>query len=609
MHTTVPRIFFYVITVVLIMMLFNQNVYYSQGKSSTATPKWTNLKYSIFFTHDDLEKLLSDSVQFKKTISYFAPLKINKVYLEGRGRGEENVQLMKKVSDRFHKIGIETAGAMVPTADRGGPMCYNNLEDMAMLETRMRALASVFDYIILDDWLFTICTCEKCLEERGDMSWADYRTMLILKQSKKYIIDPAKEVNPKVNVIIKYPNWYEGHRLNGYDVLNETILYDKMAVGIETREPEKQDQHIPVYSGYIFQKWWPGVDNSKWVASWLDNYGMKGAFNEYNAQVWQAVFAQTPEIILWCAGQLYPTNPSSDIYPQFTKMLPEFDKVAGLIKGDSRGVPIYLPYGSTGEYNIFGYLGNMGIPLTPVATFPTESQNAIFTLHSLQDNKLTEKMIDRLKNGKDVFLTLGLFQKLQDSEFKNTFSILPHEGSITSTKFRIREGWNDHIVKSDRPMTFQRIATTTWPYVRDVAVVEEDYDFAVLMRTEYMKGSIYILNIPDNYFDLLKLPEDAIGMVRRAFHKELGYSLVGPGNITSYLYGKNQYALYNMNDKPATVTLRFTDKVPTKGWTEIVNHKTVSVKQDTSFVKFEGPVITDITVTLDPYKVQIIQAP
>lgn len=52
---------------------------------------------------------------------------------------------------------------------------------------------------------------------------------------------------------------------------------------------------------------------------------MKGDAKDYIAQVWQAIFAQSPEIILWCAGQLYRTNPSSDVYPDFIKMLPEFD--------------------------------------------------------------------------------------------------------------------------------------------------------------------------------------------------------------------------------------------------------------------------------------------
>ncbi len=336
---------------------------------------------------------------------------------------------------------------------------------------------------------------------------------------------------------------------------------------------------------------------------------MKGGSNYYNAQVWQAVMAQTPEIILWCAGQLYPPNPSSDVYPDFIKMLPEFDKVAGMLKGPSRGVPMYLPYGSTGEYNIFGYLGMIGIPITPVAEFPAKSQSAIFTLHSLQDTQLADRMIKRLKDGRDVFMTWALWKKLENSEFHKAFSLNPKEGSITSSEFRIREGWTDKIVKSDKPVTFPRIETTTWPYVRDVAVVEEDYDLGVFLRTPYLNGTIYVLNVPDNSYDLQRLPAETLDMIRRAFEKEIGFNLQSPGNVACYLFGQKQYVLYNMGKTEAPVSLRFTQNIPTAGWRELIHDKKIAVKEDTSFVHFDGPILRNFSLTLKPQEIAIIEAP
>ena len=593
--------------IIFIMMILNSQSVFSQTKDG-----WKNLKYALFFTNGDVHRLLADEDSFKKTMQYFAPIKIQKVYLEGKNRGEEDVDLMKTVADRFRKIGITAVGAMVPTSEKGGPCCYNDPNDLASLKRRMTALASVFDEIILDDWLFTICTCDKCVEARGGMSWATYRTRLILEKSKQYIIDPAKKVNPNVTIIIKYPNWYEGHRLNGYDVYMETHQFDKMAVGIETRIPETQDQHIPTYSGYIFQKWWSGVDTSKWIGSWLDNYKMKGGWNDYNAQVWQAILAKTPEIILWCAGQLYPPNPSSDVYPHFVKMLPEFDRVAGLLKGNAHGVPIYLPYGSTGEYNIFGYFGEIGIPLNPVAEFPKDSKNAIFTLHSLQDPTLEDQMIQRLRDGHDLFMTWSLWKKLQDSEFKNTLELNPHGGFVTSSEFRLRNGWNNIEFKSDKAFTFPRIETTTWPYVRSVAVVEEDYDLGVFLDITYLNGHIYILNMPENSYDLFRLPVEVLNRIRSAFNDELGFTLQGPGKIAVYPYGKNQYVLYNMNDDVANVDLRFSGKIETTGWKEIVNNSKISVienKPTTQNWEGQAQVTTDVSVTLKPFEISIVQAP
>lgn len=579
---------------------------HTASAQSSSAKGWSNLKYAIYFTSHDVDALLADSDQFKKTMEYFAPVKPVHVYLEGKTSGDVNVALLKQLSEQFRALDIRVSGAMVPMGRRG-PSAYNDPEDMAALEKRIRPLAQVFDEIIIDDWLFTTVTDPKSVAERGNQSWADYRTKLILEQAQKHLIGPAKQENPNVKIIIKYPNWYECHRDNGYDVYGETLLFDKMAVGIETRNRMVHDQHIPIYSGYIFQKWWPSVDPKKWVASWLDNYDMKGDYNDYNAQVWQAVLAQTPEIILWCAGQLYPTNPNSDVYPYFTKLLPEFDRVAGMLKGEARGVPIYLPYGSTGEYNIFGYLGMAGIPLAPVAKFPTEEQNAIFTIHSLQDPNLAKQMLARLNDGKDVFLTWSLWKKLQHTEFKNTLGLLEHSGSVSSDLFRLRLGWfNTKVVKADRPFTFPTIETTTWPYARDVALVRDDADIGVLLNVQYLKGTIYVLNMPENSYDLLRLPAEAMNIIRAAFSKQLAVTLLGPGGVSMYPFGDKQYVLYNMSDQEANLLLRFDKKAPESRWMDLVRNAELAVKTDTTRVRFGGSVITDISLTLKPFEIAVV---
>ena len=569
---------------------------------------WHTLKYAIYFTYSDIERLLADEATRKEVTDYFAPINAGHVYLECSSEGEVNVNVMKSAADFFRSLGVKVSGAMVPTVP-GGPMCFNNADQLALLERRSRALAQIFDEFILDDWLFTTCTCEKCVAGRGSMSWADYRTKLLLQQSEKYIIEPAKKVHPGINVIIKFPNWYEGHRLNGYDVYGETRQFDKMAVGIETRTRAVHDQHIPIYSGYVFQKWWSSVDPKKWVGSWLDNYDMKGQDNDYVAQVWQAVLARTPEIILWCAGQLYHTGPSSDVYPHFRDMLPEFDRVAGMLKGSSRGVPMYLPYGSTGEYNIFGYLGMAGIPIEPVGQFPDTAQTAIFTEHSLRDPGLADKMIARLRNGHDVVMTWSLWKKLGNTEFKNTLNIMEGGETVSSSTFRERVGWSQHVFTSDHPFVFPAVETTTWPYVRDLALVREDDEFGILLEEKYLNGTIFVLNMPDNSYDLLRLPTEALNVIRRPFVKDLGMQLAGPGGVALYLFGDKQYALYNMNDMPSSVSLQFPGERPGNGWRELVRGKFLSVDVAKPQEGGEIPGRTEVKLTVQPFEMVIIEAP
>ena len=592
----------------LMMLLIGPVSLVGQGKQGETRPGWSHLKYALYFTYPEIEKLLLDTASMRETMEYLGPVRPERVYLECTTRGDVNVTQMKDLAARFRALGFRVSGAMVPNVP-GGPICYNNPDHLAQLERRSRAVAQVFDEVILDDWLFTVCTCEKCVAGRGKSTWADYRTKLILEKSKKYIIDPAREVHPGIRIIIKYPNWYEGHRDNGYDVLNETHQFDAMAVGIETRTRATHDQHIPIYSGYVFQKWWSGVDPAKWVGSWLDNYTMQGQDNDYVAQVWQAVLAQSPEIILWSGGHLHHTGPFSDVYPHFREMLPEFDRVAGMLNGPSRGVPMYLPYGSEGEYNIFGYLGMAGIPIAPVGQFPAESQNAIFTRHSLRDPGLADKMLARLRAGHDVFMTWELFCKLGDTEFRNTLNVIEPGGSVSSSQFRMRVGWNDQITKSDRSFVFPRIATTTWPYAREVAVVREDNDFGVLLSVKYLNGTLRILNMPENSYDLLRLPAPALTMIRRSFSGELGVHLAGPGGVAMYLFGTGQYVLYNMNDETVTVSLRFDGKVRESGWRELVHERLLAVSGHKPQEHSEVGAYSDVTLTLTPFEIAIVQSP
>jgi hypothetical protein len=337
---------------------------------------------------------------------------------------------------------------------------------------------------------------------------------------------------------------------------------------------------------------------------------MKGQEKDYQAEVWQAVLAQTPEIILWCAGQLYPTNPSSDVYPSFCKKLPEFNDVAGILSGSAHGVPIYLPYGSTGEYNIFGYLGMAGIPLEPVAQFPKESRSAIFTLHSLQDSHLADEMLDRLRNGHDVFMTWDLWKQLRNTEFQNIVSLVDEGGTVASSSYRLRTGWfNAKTVDGERTIAFPRIRTTTWPYVRDVAVIQEDYDYAVLLSVPYLKGTLYILNLPENYYDLLRLPAEVLNSVRRAFAKELGMALTGPGNVGMYLFGPKQYVLYNMSNQQADLSLQFPGRIQQSGWSERIHALPLKMEEDTSLVRFNGPVVSTVSLQLKPFEIALVQAP
>jgi hypothetical protein len=167
--------------------------------------RWAHIKTALFCTSKDVDQLLTRPEDRKATLAYFAPLRLSKVYLEDAKGEPGDIALLREIAADLKAQGLEVSGAVVPAADHG-PLCYNDPKDMAMLEGRVRVLAQVFDEIIVDDWLFTTCTCAKCLADRGNDSWADYRSRLVAEQSKLHLIDVAKQVRPGIRVIIKYPN-------------------------------------------------------------------------------------------------------------------------------------------------------------------------------------------------------------------------------------------------------------------------------------------------------------------------------------------------------------------------------------------------------------------
>jgi len=115
--------------------------------------------------------------------------------------------------------------------------------------------------------------------------------------------------------------------------------------------------------------------------------------------------------------------------------------------------------------------------------------------------------------------------------------------------------------------------------------------------------------MPENSYDLLRLPAGALNLIRRAFAGELGVELNGPGGVGMYLFGEKQYVLYNMSDQTAPTNLRFARKVSASGWRDLVRNKGLSVKEEKTFVESGGPVISTVSLNLEPFTIAVVQAP
>ena len=78
----------------LMMLLIGPVSLVGQGKQGETRPGWSHLKYALYFTYPEIEKLLLDTASMRETMEYLGPVRPEGVYLECTTRGDVNVTQM-----------------------------------------------------------------------------------------------------------------------------------------------------------------------------------------------------------------------------------------------------------------------------------------------------------------------------------------------------------------------------------------------------------------------------------------------------------------------------------------------------------------------------------
>src|SRR5260370_30635187 len=96
----------------------------------------------------------------------------------------------------------------------------------------------------------------------------------MVRLSQERVLSPAKRVNPKARLIIKYPQWYDNFHMRGYEVIRETADFDRIWVGTETRDYQsKQWGGIPQYEENFIMRSLGGIGGPKWGGGGHDPHG------------------------------------------------------------------------------------------------------------------------------------------------------------------------------------------------------------------------------------------------------------------------------------------------------------------------------------------------
>jgi hypothetical protein len=474
-------------------------------------------------------------------------LKFNKVYLETyRDEIFPEKEDMIKIKEFFESKGIEaSAGIAFVTSEMGYPrtFCYSNPKDLEKVKGIIKFSAEIFNEIILDDWYFTNCRCELCAKEKGDKSWTEYRLERLEEVSKEYIIKPAKSINPKVNLIIKYPNWYEHYQALGYNLDAESKMFDMIYAGTETRDPEYTQQHLQQYQSYAIMRYLENVKPGKNGGGWIDPYARR-CLDRWAEQIMLTLFAKPREVTLYCYGSLFESIKMEDGTEKFLSYVAP---VAGAVfeeadlfidkLGQPIGVPCYKPYNSFGEDFIHNYIGMLGIPVELTPEFPYNS-NTIFLAESAKfDNTILEKIKGQLSKGGNVIITSGLLRALQNRGFKDIVEIECTDRKIAVKDYML---FMDHY-KSNREIIIPEIRYFTNDSWEIVTGMNKVNGYPILLQARYGGGTLYVLAVPDNFSDLYALPQEALSVIRQTFMRDFPVQLEAPSQICLFLYDKVQH--------------------------------------------------------------------
>jgi len=484
-------------------------------------------------------------------------IKLDKIYLETyRSEILIDRKKMEEIKALFIKYGYEVSGGITTTVTRTlmGSMCFTNPENRKRLSEISAYTAELFDEVILDDFYFTNCRCESCIKAKGNKSWAEFRLALMNEISENVILKPAKAANPKVSVVIKYPNWYDSFQANGYNLEDESKMFDAIYTGTETRDPHYTHQNLPKYLSYFLPRLFEHIKPGKNGGGWYDLFECN--LEDYVQQAYLTLFSKCREQMLFC----FPLLVSG---PSFAAAAGAFYDEADLFMGqlgEPVGVACYKPYHSSGERLLHEHIGMSGIPLDPYPYYPTDAKTVFLTADAAWDSDIVSKIKQSLLNGNKVFVTSGLYKKLSEKgkDGNRIEDILPVE--ITDRKV-ITDRFTNSGFGQRNNGELRSLAPVTVPHVayneNDLWVLSSALtpysSHPLLLCGSYGKGTFYVLTIPDVPADLYKLPAETLTMIRKEMN--LPVTLECCGRIGLFLYDNNTFILQSFIDRPETVKL------------------------------------------------------
>jgi hypothetical protein len=555
----------------------------------------------------NLDKLQSDWDRIN------SQLKVDKVYIEAqRNRELASDELLERVKKFFLDHNVRVAGGMALSDGGFGQFksfCYTDPKDRQFVKNAVELTARHFDEIIQDDFFFVTTKNDSDIAAKGTNSWTQFRLNLMDDVAENLVIKPARAVNPKVRLIIKFPNWYEHFQGLGYDLDREPKLFDGIYTGTETRDPVINDQRLQQYESYEIIRYFENIKPGGNGGGWVDTFSVRYV-DRYAEQLWDTMFAKAREMMLFnWAAMLQPIRPGDrtawqNLHTSFdcNQMLDSFptNNPAGLTNftmarvagysleqvdpflgklGNPIGIASYKPYQSTGEDFLHNYLGMIGIPIELYPEFPTNANMVLLTESAKFDPGIVAKIRGQLVAGKSVVITSGLLRALQGRGIEDIVELRYTDRKILANEFigGFGSGTGTSLGgEQDSGILLPEIDFLTndaWPVVRAIA---NGSGYPLMLMDRYSKGILYVLTIPDNFTDLYRLPPPATSAIKNYVMRDFPVRMDGPSQVALFAYDNNTFIVESFlpaeTDVKVSVTGGFT-KLRNLVTGEVINGK------------------------------------
>jgi hypothetical protein len=500
-------------------------------------------------------------------------MKVDKIYLEThRDMVVVDQATLDQAKKFFQSKGVKVSGGITVTVSEANQFetyCYSNPEHRQKLKDVVEFTARNFDEFILDDFFFTDCKADSDIAAKGNRSWTQFRLAQMDDAARNLVIGPARAVNPRVKVIIKYPNWYDHFQYLGFNLETEPKLFDKLYTGTETRDPSG-NQHLQQYHGYSIVRYFENLKPGGNAGGWVDQGGMNLP-NRFEEQLWLTLFAKAPEVTIFNIGAIYsPTrNADGTTVPdsRAAKLAgPVFEQVDSFLGklGKPIGVKSYKPFHSSGEDHLPSYLGMVGIPMDIVPEFPADAKTVLLTEQAKFDPAIVGKIKKQLVDGKAVVITSGLLKALQGKGIEDIVELEYTGQTVATREFAGGRGGRGARLDNDILIPQIRYATNdSWEVVSAFTSSNRTSGTPILLSAKYSKGLFYVLTIPQAVGDLYNYPQGVLGSIRNVLAKDMFVRLDAPAMVSLFAYDNDKFIVESFQDNPVTARI-VTDRRITK---------------------------------------------